>query len=320
MTNCLRSERQRRIEQTVRHGTFSFIRQIIASGESPFMVLSMAVANNRNEIVKDLMQNYTMHEIANSNLLHVAAKNGNEFILELLLKAVPAAKSYVDHRDDCGETALHAACQNVNHRVLTMLIMRNAEVNAIDKLGKTPLHIAAYYGPTRNVEILLAAGADVNARSNDGKTPLLNTVYHHCFAITQLLIDSGADVNAKNIFDESEQPRSTLFIAMRHKNDKVVELMFAAGVELCQPPEETNNYIRGMLYKELARRRSAFLAASINRRKPGPDSLLENRGMPQAREPDSEGKLCAAEEFFQRQHFDENVFGIIFAFSAPTII
>nr|XP_020513279.1 ankyrin repeat domain-containing protein 22 [Labrus bergylta] len=59
-----------------------------------------------------------------------------------LMKAVLSSEVNVDAVDYKGNTALHYVCQRKNHRVVPLLLERNANANIRNKDGETPLDIA----------------------------------------------------------------------------------------------------------------------------------------------------------------------------------
>ena len=60
-----------------------------------------------------------------------------------------------------GQTALHEACYNNHHQMLTILInSKHANINIKDRYKDTPLHWACRYGSLECVRVLLGAGCD----------------------------------------------------------------------------------------------------------------------------------------------------------------
>ncbi|XP_060885157.1 ankyrin repeat domain-containing protein 22 [Labrus mixtus] len=59
-----------------------------------------------------------------------------------LMKAVLTSEVDVNAVDYKGNTALHYVCQRKNHRVVPLLLERNANANIRNKDGETPLDIA----------------------------------------------------------------------------------------------------------------------------------------------------------------------------------
>ncbi|GMF10557.1 unnamed protein product [Phytophthora lilii] len=78
----------------------------------------------------------------------------------------------IDSEDDKGNTLLLLACQNVNQRMVELLVTRRANVNHRNAQGNTPLHFAmAYDGEGVLGEYLIAHGADDTIENNSGLTP-----------------------------------------------------------------------------------------------------------------------------------------------------
>ena len=64
------------------------------------------------------------------------------------------------------------------------------------KFGSTPLHVAAMLGNLRIVKLLLMRGASVNARDNRGDTPLVLAVKRGVpEGVVKALIDAGAELD-----------------------------------------------------------------------------------------------------------------------------
>ncbi|XP_062501820.1 ankyrin repeat domain-containing protein 27-like [Corticium candelabrum] len=75
-------------------------------------------------------------------------------------------------RDDRGCTSLHVAAQEGYTEVMTLLIERQAQVNAADFHGSTPLHVACLRGNQKAAILLIDRSASVNVITNDGNLPL----------------------------------------------------------------------------------------------------------------------------------------------------
>ncbi|KAG2766652.1 hypothetical protein PC129_g6452 [Phytophthora cactorum] len=78
----------------------------------------------------------------------------------------------IDSEDDKGNTLLLLACQNVNQKMVELLVARRANVNHRNAQGNTPLHFAmAYDGEGVLGEYLISHGADDTIENNSGLTP-----------------------------------------------------------------------------------------------------------------------------------------------------
>uniref|UniRef100_A0A0K0E1I5 SOCS box domain-containing protein n=2 Tax=Strongyloides stercoralis TaxID=6248 RepID=A0A0K0E1I5_STRER len=113
-----------------------------------------------------------------------------------------------------GLTPLHYACYRNYYEAAKLLIVRGANVNAIDEAGYTPLHLCAEKGHFKLIKLLvdnMAKVCFVNKKDNDVTFPLRDGVDEPLamairrghFECAKYLLDSGADPNTK-YFDGPE--------------------------------------------------------------------------------------------------------------------
>ena len=74
----------------------------------------------------------------------------------------------IQHKDELGTTALHAAGWAGNREVIGMLLERGLDPNQADEAGFTPLMNAVSANNEGSVQALLAAKANVNAANTFG--------------------------------------------------------------------------------------------------------------------------------------------------------
>lgn len=132
------------------------------------------------------------------------------------------------------------------------LLEKGASVNAKTKYGATPLSYACDRGSVEVVKLLLERGADVNVKDSFyNATPIVWAAQRKHAEVVKLLIAKGASKEtamemavsqgdldtAKVVLDAGGIPPATLTrylgSAMRSKNNEMVALLKAAGV---QPP------------------------------------------------------------------------------------
>ncbi|CAN2102991.1 ankyrin repeat domain-containing protein [Wolbachia pipientis] len=107
----------------------------------------------------------------------------------------------INKRDEKGETVLHHAVENSDHKTVRLLIEKGAEINARDKNGYTPLHCAVFAKSLENVKVLLRSGAEINATQYvSGCTPLHSAckIGGAGVEIIKELVKAGSEVNQLN--------------------------------------------------------------------------------------------------------------------------
>lgn len=104
------------------------------------------------------------------------------------------------------------------------LIAAGSNVNAKDEKGVTPLMAASLLGHIEVVRALLAAKADVNAKDDEGTTALVYASVQGRVEVVRALLAAKADVNAKK-----KSGWTALKYASAKGHDEVVKLLKKAG-------------------------------------------------------------------------------------------
>ena len=108
------------------------------------------------------------------------------------------------HHSKLLETPLHRLCARVKPQidVITMILEKGAEVNAINISGKTPVFYCNFNYSVELLNLLVKYGADINIKDKY-KNTLLHDDYINCFdehfeEFLKALINLGFDINSKN--------------------------------------------------------------------------------------------------------------------------
>ncbi|PRD22307.1 UNVERIFIED_CONTAM: Ank3 [Trichonephila clavipes] len=167
--------------------------EIDAESDSGLTPLCLAVRNNNKEIVKILLKYGADINYGESLPLSTAIVFGLNNIAEILLDN---EKIDIHYCGIDGNSLLHIAAKQGNHFIVESLLDRGADANAITlQNGISSLHCAADAGYVEIVKILLKNKAKINAVSNDGLTPLLLATSKGHASVVKLLLENGA--NAK---------------------------------------------------------------------------------------------------------------------------
>ncbi|KAG2175263.1 hypothetical protein INT44_007751 [Umbelopsis vinacea] len=124
--------------------------------------------------------------------LHIAVKKNMLDITSVLIdNGIDIDAKHVPTKS----TALHLAIEARNFKLISLLVRRHADVNAINGQYKSALYVAAKKNLIEACALLLAHDADVNASELYGRTPLYCAVKLCNANLVSLLLDYGASVS-----------------------------------------------------------------------------------------------------------------------------
>jgi ankyrin repeat protein len=133
-----------------------------------------------------------------------------------------------DSRQADGATAIHWAVYNEDVDALALLIVADADVNAVNRLGASPLYLAAKSGNAKLIEQLLKAEANPNVAMPMGETPIMTAARAGTARGVELLLRAGADVNSS----EKSREQTALMWAAAQGHVEVARLLINAGADL----------------------------------------------------------------------------------------
>jgi len=170
-------------------------------------------------------------------LLHWAVKKNDAEAVKALLEMKPDLNA----ADKAGYTPLLIAAENGNEKIVSMLIKAGADVNkatapdsffeANDNLS--PLQIAAFKKYPSIVEILAKAGADTNGEGPDGFTPLYMAAINGDSDTAKVLLEHKAALPYR--YSESQNGYA-LYPAVKSGDAGTVGLLIKAGADTMYEP------------------------------------------------------------------------------------
>ncbi|XP_032117503.1 nuclear factor NF-kappa-B p105 subunit isoform X3 [Sapajus apella] len=164
--------------------------------------LHLAVITKQEDVVEDLLRagaDLSLLDRFGNSVLHLAAKEGNDKVLSILLKHKKAAL-LLDHPNGDGLNAIHLAMMSNSLPCLLLLVAAGANVNAQEqKSGRTALHLAVEHDNISLAGCLLLEGdAHVDSTTYDGTTPLHIAAGRGSTRLAALLKAAGADPLVEN--------------------------------------------------------------------------------------------------------------------------
>lgn len=158
--------------------------------------------------------------------IHRLSYQGNLDKVKELVTKDPKIIHAVDK--DYGATPFIWAVAGGKKDVISFLVEKGADINAMEPTKTTALHVAAMNGHTEIVQYLVSfphCKADVAA--NDGNTPLINAAYQGHKEICRLLVSKKAKLDAVN-----KNKRSVAFFAAANGDTQLAEMAVTKGVDV----------------------------------------------------------------------------------------
>ncbi|CAB0041394.1 unnamed protein product [Trichogramma brassicae] len=165
--------------------------------------------------------------------LHHAAKEGRSVTVDKLFSAYD--RYDLNYADKTGFTHFHAACMSEDcERHVEKFLKAGQNVNCVwRETGDTPLHVALDNYNHRTAELLLKNGANPNLANKNGLTAL-HVICKATREDMNVLFDLCDDKYKPVQVDARDKSGNTpLHLALGRNNQKVVELLLRRGADLC---------------------------------------------------------------------------------------
>lgn len=189
--------------------------------------------------------------------LHVACLNGDEDIVDQLIKA--GADCYSRNIHNCCPS--HLAAQGGSLKCLKLIICKGIDLGCAKYLdckgmyGNSVLHYAVQNGHSEMTKFLIQeAGFDVNQRNNLTETPLHLAAGAHCAGseLLQLLLDAGSDLNSMTAWGDTAAHYAAL-----SGNAINLQFIIEAGCKVTKNPD--SNHEATKLCRQFNLSKASFL-------------------------------------------------------------
>ncbi|OQS00254.1 serine/threonine-protein phosphatase 6 regulatory ankyrin repeat subunit A-like, partial [Thraustotheca clavata] len=164
--------------------------------------------------------NFKYHAENGDSPLHIAAFNGHDRVVALLLSK-HASPNILNHQS---RTPLHMATIKNNRDVVTLLLEYNADNDM------TPLMFAAMKDHTELAQILLNVNAQVDSVDRNNQTALIFASANNAEDIVKLLLDRHAYVNHDDI-----RCRTPLYVAACYGFFNIVKQLLDTNADVNRP-------------------------------------------------------------------------------------
>lgn len=192
----------------------------ISPGQSSFDELLKAVNEGDAKTVAGFLNKGLDPDTADpdgNTILMIAARLGHQDVVSLLI----SRKASVTKRSAHGDTALMMASLKGYLAIVRLLVASGAQVS---QSGWAPLHYAAFEGRAAVISYLIEKGADKDALASNGFTALMLAARGGHLEAARALLYDDADVSIKGPKGET-----ALGIATAQKNEELIALLKRAG-------------------------------------------------------------------------------------------
>jgi len=182
----------------------------------------VAARDDRTETVVNLIQrgmDTNTSDRSGTTLLMLAAGNGNQQLLEFLLKS----GANVLKQNQYGDTAVAIAALRGHLNLVRRLVEAKA---AFETSGWSPLHYAAFAGHVEVAKFLIGKHCPLDAVAPNGQTALMLAAKNGHLDVVKTLIDADADMDL-----DDPSGNTALSLALKAGNTDIADYLRSEGAE-----------------------------------------------------------------------------------------
>ncbi|XP_062570980.1 ankyrin-3-like [Saccostrea cucullata] len=203
-------------------------------------VLHLCCLNSQIEMCQYLINNYSnllrVRDDKGWTVLHSACKGGNEEIVSLLItKGID-----IDALTKDSKNALHIASLNGKYQICQYLVNNYKHLlKNKDKYGNSVLHCAAMGGDVNVLEMLIKFGSNISTLTNEGETVLHVCGLHEKMKVFTYLIDNFPDL----LEVKDKYGFTVLHSVCKGGNTEMIPLLITKGLDILELTNDTQNVL-----------------------------------------------------------------------------
>lgn len=153
----------------------------------------------------NLSQTASKYQKEEKSLIKLVKRNNEKGCMDILKKG----RVNLSEKGENEWTALHFACWIGNFKIVNLLIINGADVDAKAKNNITPLMVASSTGNSKIIELLIKAGSNMDLLDISGSTALHYAAQSNSIDAVVVLVEKGSNVYAVNKKKESIEDKTS---------------------------------------------------------------------------------------------------------------
>ena len=192
-------------------------------------IVTLLLDQDRDNVVKDVLNYHTEENGESTTPLIIAAKNGQEGVVHALLNifcvdSEQTGTVIFEKQTITGATALWCAVDAGYFNIVALLVESGAQINHATDNNSIPLKPACYHGRLDIVKYLVKHGADIDLPNKDMHTCLMVACCQKHTDIVNFLVTKGANLNCTDKLGST-----ALHDAAKSGDVEIVKLLLTNG-------------------------------------------------------------------------------------------